>query len=469
MSRMQDRPTASELLATIAELLENEVLAATKGGLQHQVRVAGNLCRILEREARLGAAADAREVELLASALGEAAAGRDALALSQALVARLDAGADAALAAARLARAGRDRARQARDREARPRRLGLRRRSWIERPPTIGAGLAAFLAKEWGAAVEVENLGVASAGARRRNVLFDALRGGERIPLVATIIPSAAVQIMPIEVEASNLRFAEAAGMPAPHVFAVCDDASFVGGPFFVTARVAGETIPRQVLRLVEKDPALGPRLARQCGDALAQAARRGPRGRAPAHRAPGRRPDRDVAARRRSAGARAAPALARLHARAAHARAHPPAAARAPHRGARRLPQRQPDRRPRRPAAPRSTGRSATSATRWRTSAGSASACGASGTTRSRWAASARAPTSRPATRPAGGRFEPERFHWWKTMGTLRWGLGLAGQAKAHLDGSVPSIVMAASGRRVAELEWDVLMLLRGSFGRRD
>jgi hypothetical protein len=49
--------------------------------------------------------------------------------------------------------------------------------------------------------------------------------------------------------------------------------------------------------------------------------------------------------------------------------------------------------------------------------------------------------------------------------MGTLRWGLGLAGQAKAHLDGSVPSIVMAASGRRVAELEWDVLMLLRRSF----
>jgi hypothetical protein len=28
-----------------------------------------------------------------------------------------------------------------------------------------------------------------------------------------------------------------------------------------------------------------------------------------------------------------------------------------------------------------------------------------------------------------------------------------------------VPSIVMAASGRRVAELEWDVLMLLQRSF----
>jgi hypothetical protein len=94
---MQDRPTASELLESIADLLEQEVLAATEGGLQHRVRVAGNLCRILEREARLGAVQDAREVELLAAALGEAPGGRDALALSHALVARLDAGHDAAL------------------------------------------------------------------------------------------------------------------------------------------------------------------------------------------------------------------------------------------------------------------------------------------------------------------------------------------------------------------------------------
>ena len=94
---MQDRPSASELLATIADLLEGEVLPVTRGALQHSVRVAGNLCRILEREARLGAAHEAREVELLAGALGEAPAGRDALALSRALVARLAAGTDPAL------------------------------------------------------------------------------------------------------------------------------------------------------------------------------------------------------------------------------------------------------------------------------------------------------------------------------------------------------------------------------------
>jgi hypothetical protein len=94
---MQDRPTASELLATIADLLEGDALAATKGGLQHQVRVAGNLCRILEREAQLGAAQEARELELLAQVLGEPARGRSARELSAALCARLDAGHDAAL------------------------------------------------------------------------------------------------------------------------------------------------------------------------------------------------------------------------------------------------------------------------------------------------------------------------------------------------------------------------------------
>jgi len=94
---VQDRPTAAELLAAIAELLEGPLLAETKGPLQHQVRVAGNLCRILEREARLGAAQDAREAVLLAGALGEPAAGRDTPALSAALARALEAGHDPAL------------------------------------------------------------------------------------------------------------------------------------------------------------------------------------------------------------------------------------------------------------------------------------------------------------------------------------------------------------------------------------
>ena len=45
-----DRPTAAELLNIIAETLTESVLPATAAHAQHQVRVAANLCRILERE-----------------------------------------------------------------------------------------------------------------------------------------------------------------------------------------------------------------------------------------------------------------------------------------------------------------------------------------------------------------------------------------------------------------------------------
>ena len=67
-----------------------------------------------------------------------------------------------------------------------------------------------------------------------------------------------------------------------------------------------------------------------------------------------------------------------------------------------------------------------------------------------------------RAAYQDAGGDWDDDRVRWWLTLGTLRWGLGLAGQANAHLDGRFPNIVMAASGRRLAELEYDVLMHIK-------
>jgi hypothetical protein len=67
---MQYRPTSSELLTTMADLLEGEVLADVRSDLQHKVRVAGNLLRLLDREERLGPANDAREHELLVAMVG---------------------------------------------------------------------------------------------------------------------------------------------------------------------------------------------------------------------------------------------------------------------------------------------------------------------------------------------------------------------------------------------------------------
>ena len=86
---MQDRPTATELLEAIAELLEGPLLEATGGALKHQVRVAGNLSRILAREAELAPAQDAREIQLLAEVLGVASEGRGSASLSSELAARL--------------------------------------------------------------------------------------------------------------------------------------------------------------------------------------------------------------------------------------------------------------------------------------------------------------------------------------------------------------------------------------------
>ncbi len=80
---MFDRPTASELLATIAETLGDEVLPATEGLVQHHVRVAVSLCQILEREARLGADIEADEIARLQRLLGSDTA--DAAALNRAL------------------------------------------------------------------------------------------------------------------------------------------------------------------------------------------------------------------------------------------------------------------------------------------------------------------------------------------------------------------------------------------------
>ena len=69
----QDRPTAAELLAAIADFLREEALPAldkAEPRLGFQMRVAANSLAILEREARLGPAADLREHERLVKLLG---------------------------------------------------------------------------------------------------------------------------------------------------------------------------------------------------------------------------------------------------------------------------------------------------------------------------------------------------------------------------------------------------------------
>jgi aminoglycoside phosphotransferase (APT) family kinase protein len=328
-------------------------------------------------------------------------------------------------------------------------------------------GLEKFLSERWGTAVKVENVTQASAGARRRNLLFNACRDGERVALCATIIPVSAMQIMPIEVEASNIALAHRHGVPAPAVHGVSSDPAYLGGPFFLTSRIEGESIPRRILRLVESSPGLGPRIGRQCGAALARL-----------HAI-------DLSevhdSLHRSAGGESPVALAvrSVEQQIAALLQPSPAFSLAFHWLDRHRPQHA------RVAFTHCDFRNGNmivgpdglrAALDWEVARLSDPMEDLAWLCVRMWRfRSDRLEVGGFATRDdlrrgyteAGGHWDQASFHWWKVYCTLRWGLGLARQAAQHLDGSVPSIVMAGSGRRVSELEYDTLMLLRGEYGK--
>ncbi len=67
---MSSRPSASELLEAIGELLEDEVMPAVPEELRHKVRVAANLIQILTREWQLRPAQIASEYAVLRDLVG---------------------------------------------------------------------------------------------------------------------------------------------------------------------------------------------------------------------------------------------------------------------------------------------------------------------------------------------------------------------------------------------------------------
>lgn len=60
-----------------------------------------------------------------------------------------------------------------------------------------------------------------------------------------------------------------------------------------------------------------------------------------------------------------------------------------------------------------------------------------------------------------AGHRPDPEAVRWWQVFGTARWAVGCRGMAERHLSGAVPSVELAAIGRRVCEQEHDLFLAL--------
>ena len=66
----QDRPTAAELVASVREFLERDVMAATEGRVQFHTRVAVNALGMIERELTLGSGFQAEERARAAALLG---------------------------------------------------------------------------------------------------------------------------------------------------------------------------------------------------------------------------------------------------------------------------------------------------------------------------------------------------------------------------------------------------------------
>jgi aminoglycoside phosphotransferase (APT) family kinase protein len=63
------------------------------------------------------------------------------------------------------------------------------------------------------------------------------------------------------------------------------------------------------------------------------------------------------------------------------------------------------------------------------------------------------------------GGRVDRDAVRFWLAFGTLKWGVICIMQAFTHLNGVVHSVELATLGRRVAEMEWDLLDIMDGGW----
>lgn len=147
-------------------------------------------------------------------------------------------------------------------------------------PATSSAELAgrltAFLAGETGlaeGAVHVSGLRRMAGGASRELWALDlSLEGAgrrERLELVLRRDPAGREGEGDRGLEFRVLAAAGEAGLPVPRVHWCCTDPGVLGSPFFLMERVQGETIPRRILRDAAFEKARG-RLVARLGEVLA-------------------------------------------------------------------------------------------------------------------------------------------------------------------------------------------------------
>lgn len=132
----------------------------------------------------------------------------------------------------------------------------------------VGEELADALCSLLGAS-EVTGLRRLSGGASRETWAFDAVLDGSTVPLILRRDPPGAPK-SGMTLEARLFEVSAAGGVPVPNVLASSDDPAVLGSAFLVMEQIEGETIPRKILRDDEYASART-RLAAQCGDVLAR------------------------------------------------------------------------------------------------------------------------------------------------------------------------------------------------------
>lgn len=320
--------------------------------------------------------------------------------------------------------------------------------------------LGAYLSQQLSATVEVDGLAPVTAGARRINVLFDALIDGDRRGLCITQLPNESDAFRSIADEVQWLDLAKDAGMKVAEVVAWSEDASVLGGPFFISQRIEGATIPKRVIELCAANPGLGSKVAFELGESLAKLHVRSV--------------DEVPADVERPPGTAVEAALAWIDEGMSELLQRSPAFELV----VRWLTNNQPDPIPTTPVhgdtrngniIVNSDGLGAI--LDWETAHIGEPFEDLSWLAQRMWRARndtleiggfANRSDLRAGYEAGGGEWSDERFHWWKVYRCVWWGLGLARQGRQHLDGTFRSIIMAASGRRVAELEWDALCLIK-------
>jgi aminoglycoside phosphotransferase (APT) family kinase protein len=311
--------------------------------------------------------------------------------------------------------------------------------------------LPGLLAPVLGAGLSVGRVESLSGGASRLTLGVQVRDGeGGQHELVLRASDRADVNAC-MELEAASLRAAAAAGMPVPAVLCASDDTGALGCGYLVSARVAGEAIPRRILRSAAGEGRQ--RLLAQCGAALAALHAADPGG------VPGLPADDPLTLWRDWMDALGQPSAVFEIALRWLLRHRPPAGGTAIVHGDFRLGNLIVD----------ESGLAAVldwelvhrgdpledlgwfCVRAWRFGEDARPAAGL-GSIEEFLASYERA---------GGAQVDRDALRWWLVLGTLRWGVICQRQAHRHLSGQTRSVELAAVGRRVCENEWDLLELL--------